>query len=670
MSKKFEFGVYDYSPTGIPVFEESTSNEWVTMGEDNLYPYYLESLMLGSGMHNAIVKGVADMIYGHGFDSPTKDSHIDQWLRLNVLFGDGTCLKRAALDLKLYGQCYLNPIWSQDRTTIAEVHHIPAASIRAGKANDQDEVEVYYHSADWSQPNKYVPQAIPAFSTRDRTAASQIVQIKLYNPTSFFYGLPDYIGGVSWVECDKRIAEFHAANLQSGLFPSMLISFNNGVPTEEERRRMEQLIYDKFGGSTNAGKFLMTFNDSAENAPTFESLSPTDPQKTYAFMSSEITTRVLTSHRVTSPLLFGLRTEGGGFGNNADEMKESYELFHNTVIRPMQETMIRGLRPMLSAMNITLDLYFSKLQPASFLFTEEVNASVDQATKDASYNGAQIASAVEVLVKVQEGILTEEQAKVFLVQMLQFTPVVADALFTEGISAIEKVVEEEEQAEIANDADAIEQQLSAYKISLEDGDSWLSHLADKNAPVPMDKFVLLKTEQVGDPNEDRRLHSDKYNFNLEDYSNIDLQSEWGDVISPAGNVFAVRYSYFKAAKSTPKGESRDFCIEMMDLSDSGVEYRYEDIALGQQGSMSDAGENGQFAESGLNRYDIFEFAGGKNCYHGWQRNIYIFAPEGEAAVRDRLPDFYEDWDATMRSVGNNPYVVQKGDEAVAMIDKQ
>jgi hypothetical protein len=336
----------------------------------------------------------------------------------------------------------------------------------------------------------------------------------------------------------------------------------------------------------------------------------------------------------------------------------------------MQETLIRGLRPMLSAMNITLDLYFSKLQPASFLFTEEMDASVDQATKDASYNGAQIASAVEVLVKVQEGILTEEQAKVFLVQMLQFSPSVADALFTEGISAIEKVIEEEEQAEIAEDADAIEQQLSAYKISLEDGDSWLSHLADKNAPVPMDKFVLLKTERVDDPNEDRRLHGDKYNFNLEDYSNIDLQSEWGDVISPAGNVFAVRYSYFKAAKSTPKGESRDFCIEMMDLSDSGVEYRYEDIALGQQGSMSDAGENGQFAESGLNRYDIFEFAGGKNCYHGWQRNIYIFAPEGKEAIVDRLPDFYEDWDATMRSVGNNPYVVQKGDEAVAMIDKQ
>lgn len=660
--------MFDYSSSNIPVFKEDTVNDWVTMGEDNMYPFYLESLMLGSGMHNAIVKGVSDMIYGHGLDSSTKDAHIDQWLRLQQMFGDGSCLKRAALDLKLYGQCYLNPIWSQDRTSIAEIHHMPAASIRAGKANDDDEVKVFYHSADWSQTNKYIPQAIPAFSTQDRTAASQLVQIKLYNPTSFFYGLPDYIGGVSWVECDKRIAEFHAANLQSGLFPSMLISFNNGVPTDEERRRMEQLIYDKFGGSTNAGKFLMTFNDSAENAPTFESLSPTDPQKTYAFMSSEITTRVLTSHRVTSPLLFGLRTEGGGFGSNADEMKESYELFHNTVVRPMQEVLLRGIQPMLSAMNITLPLYFKKLQPASFLFVEEMTMSEDIATKDASYNGAQIQSAVEVIVKVQEGILTEEQAKVFLVQMLQFAPDVADALFTEGISAIQKVVEEDSQDEL-QDAAVAEQQLSVSRISLDDSQKWLKHLAHKHAPVSKE-FVLLKTEVVDDITEDRQLHLHKYNFNLEDYSNIDERSDWGDVISPSGNLFAVRYSYYKASNKTPVGQSRDFCVEMMELSDSGVQYRYEDIAIGENGSMSEAGENGQFAESGSSRYDIFEFAGGKNCYHGWQRNIYIFAPEGEPAVVDRLPELYEDWDATMNRVGNNPYVVQKGDESVAMIDKQ
>ena len=120
------FSAMPFAPSASPVFEESSQKEWVSMGQDNLWPVYLEELMLGSGMHNAIIKGVADMIYGHGLDAVNKDNHIEQWLRLKMLVGDETCLKRAALDLKLYGQCYLNPIWSQDRTTISEVHHVPA----------------------------------------------------------------------------------------------------------------------------------------------------------------------------------------------------------------------------------------------------------------------------------------------------------------------------------------------------------------------------------------------------------------------------------------------------------------------------------------------------------------------------------------------------------------
>ena len=69
--------------------------------------------------------------------------------------------------------------------------------------------------------------------------------------------------------------------------------------------------------------------------------------------------------------------------------------------------------------------------------------------KDASYNGAQIASAVDVMTKVKEGIITEEQAKVFLVQMLQFSAEVANALFEVGVSAIGVV--EEEEAEVTQE---------------------------------------------------------------------------------------------------------------------------------------------------------------------------------------------------------------------------
>lgn len=663
--------VMPYAGTPTPTFEESNRHEWIDAGEDNMWFLYLESLMLGSGMHNAIVKGVADMIFGHGLDATYKDQHIDQWLKVKVLFGDETCLKRSAFDLKLYGQCYLNVIWSQDRTTISEVHHVPCANIRSGKVNDEDEVTHFYYSTDWENVSQHPPQVIPAFTPSDRTAASQIVQIKLYNPQSFYYGLPDYIGSLSWIDADAKVADFHSSSLENGLFPSMVINFRSGVPSDEERQKLERLIYDKFGSASNAGKFLITYSDSADDAPTFEAFQPSDPQKTYAFYSEQIVTQVLSGHRVTSPLLFGLRSEGGGFGSNADEMRDAYELFHNLVIRPFQETFIRGLRPMLSAMGITLDLHFKKLQPASFLYVEEMNLEEAAVDKDASYNGAQIASAVEVLVKVQEGILTEEQAKVFLVQMLQFSPQVAEALFTEGVSAIGIVEEEEAQEEVDTTEEEADIQLSRQgRITTAQGEEWLTRLADKNAPVDTDRFFFLKEESVTDTKIDHRLHN-RRNFGLEDYSNIEEFSEWGEIVSPKGYLYAVRYAYEKTSKDTPEGASRDFCVEMMELSDAGVEYRYEDIQ-----AMSDDGVNGQFAQAGSSSYPIFDWAGGKNCQHGWKRRIYIY-DKGEYTFED-LDEALAEWNElvegrfedVMEQVGNNPYIVQQGEEAVAPRDKQ
>ena len=144
--------------------------------------------------------------------------------------------------------------------------------------------------------------------------------------------------------------------------------------------------------------------------------------------------------------------------------------------------------------------------------------------------------------------------------------------------------------------------------------------------------MLLKEEIVNNTNDDHRLHN-KYEFGLEDYSNYDLVSDWGDVVSPQGNLFAVRYQYFKATSQQPKGESRDFCVEMMDLANAGVQYRYEDI-----GNMSSDGVNGQFAAAGQSSYDIFEWAGGKNCYHGFKRLIYVYVPD--VASESNADDFY------------------------------
>ena len=218
MKKEF-FNVLNYTSTVTPVFRESQTHEWIDMGIDNLFPHYLEELFASSSIHSAIVNGISQMIYGDGLDALNKDNNIEQWLKVNEIFSDKDALKRCAFDLELYGNCYFNIIWSVDRSTISKVHHVPAATIRCGVANDEDQITDFYHKADWSDNS--VPQVIPAFSTSDRTAASQLLHIKIYNPQSFSYGLPSYQGSQNYIQVDSALGEFHLNQINNGFFPSL-----------------------------------------------------------------------------------------------------------------------------------------------------------------------------------------------------------------------------------------------------------------------------------------------------------------------------------------------------------------------------------------------------------------------------------------------------------------
>tara|TARA_R100001463_G_scaffold126053_1_gene183620 strand:+ start:1 stop:1161 length:1161 start_codon:yes stop_codon:yes gene_type:complete len=175
------------------------------------------------------------------------------------------------------------------------------------------------------------------------------------------------------------------------MFPSMAVNFANGVPTREERRTIERQINSKFGGSGNAGKILITFNDGKDTAPEIVPINANDNADSYQFLSTETTRKVLTGHRVTSPLLFGVKGDGGGFGNNADELRDSYSLFNNTVVKPFQNTLLSGLQTIFSICDINLDLYFKSLKPADFIDISNVaKVSEDEQEKEGIDTGDEI----------------------------------------------------------------------------------------------------------------------------------------------------------------------------------------------------------------------------------------------------------------------------------------
>ena len=409
---KHEFNVFGLPTHELPLFQEKTGRDWVDYGFDNLYGDYLRDLYLGSSIQAAVVNGVSEMIYGEGLEATDREEKPDQWLKTQKLFenSDEDILRQLCFDLKLYGQCYVQVIWNRVRTEVAELRFLPAHTVRTGIADAQGRIDCYYVSPDWSRMReaRYAPVKYPALDLEDRTEAAVVYQIKAYQPGIFYYGLPDYVGATNYVELDREISTFHLNNIKNGLFPSMLLSFNNGVPTDEERRTIERHVNDKFSGSGNAGRLLISFNDGSDSAPQLTPVNPNDNDGMYEFLAKECTTKILAGHRVTSPLLFGIRGDGSGFGNNAEELRDSFSLFQNTVIKPYQRTLLDGLQVVFNVNGIDLDFYFETLKPADFIDVAAVKAQgEDEQEKEGvevaqSFSAQDLSQAAEFLIALGE----------------------------------------------------------------------------------------------------------------------------------------------------------------------------------------------------------------------------------------------------------------------------
>jgi hypothetical protein len=358
-----------------PVITEVKNKDYIQYGEDNMYFQYLIDRYNGSPTNNAIINGISEMIYGKGLDATDSSDKPDQYAQMKVLFKND-CVRKLAYDLKLMGQCAVQVIYSQDRSKVARLEHMPVETLRAEKSLD-GEIKAYFYANDWTKvkPNTKLKK-IPAFGKSNQSL--EIMYIKPYRAGFFYYSPVDYQGGLQYSELEEEVSNYHLNNIMNGLAPSMLINFNNGVPNEEEREMIEQRIYQKFSGSSNAGKFILAFNDNAESQANIDPVQLSDAHNQYQFLSDESTKKIMVSHRVVSPMLLGIKDQTG-LGNNAEELKTASILMDNTVIRPFQTLLIDSFDKILAYNNISLNLYFKTLQPLEFTDLDNV---VDDETRE------------------------------------------------------------------------------------------------------------------------------------------------------------------------------------------------------------------------------------------------------------------------------------------------
>lgn len=369
-----------------PSIKEYSNNDWVSYGDDNNYFEYLIDRYNGSPTNNAAINGIAEAIYGKGLDATDAKEKPEQYQEMKELLTKD-CIKKVCYDYKMMGQAALQIIYTKDRSRVARVEHMPVETLRAEKCNDKGEIEAYYYSSDWSSVNRNSElNRIPAFGFSK--APLEILYIKPYRAGYKYYSPVDYQGGLQYAEMEEEIANYHINNIQNGLAPSMLINFNNGVPPEEQREMIERSIIEKFSGSSNAGKFILAFNDSKELAATIDPVILSDAHQQYQFLSDESMRKVMVSHRIVSPMLVGIK-DSTGLGNNAEELQTASILMDNTVIRPMQVTILDELERVLAYNEIYLDIYFKTLQPLEF--TDLTNAiSESEIEKETGIKGDQV----------------------------------------------------------------------------------------------------------------------------------------------------------------------------------------------------------------------------------------------------------------------------------------
>lgn len=509
-----------------PDVKETQNKEWVMNGVRNSFYDYIIDRYNGSPTNRTIIDSYAKFIYGKGIMSKQQAMKPMQFAKVQSTLSKKD-LRNICQDFALFSEDALEVIYKKG--DIQKIKHIPKNQILPNKMNEDGEIESYWFSLDFNKPLKYKPLEIKKWE-EGKKEGSYIYIINTYQVGKHYFTDPVYMAGLPYAELEEEIANYCINHIKNGLSFGYIFNMNQGEPASEEvRRSVKSSIKNEATGSINAGGVLINWNDNKETAMEAIPIQVSDSHQQYEFLSGEATQKLLISHKVTSPILFGIK-DNTGFGNNADEMETAFNELMINVIQPMKETILDSLMEIYTDAGINIDLDFIPLR-------EIVKPTQAQPTQ----------------------LNTHEQ---------HTDPILADSLIELGeeIDDTWELIDEIEQKG--------EPKLTETALSIQ----------LKVKPIAPGSFPNATSEQDT-------------------------------------SLFKIRYKY--AGSQTPE---RPFCQKMIN---AGRVYRKEDIVQAETKVV-----NAGLGLNGSDKYSIWDFKGGVNCKHFWQRAIYLKKDNGQISVNE------------------------------------
>ena len=351
-----------------PEIKEVSGKKWVLNGDKNSFYQTIIDAYNGSPTNSAIIDSYSQFIYGKGLTSKDKAKKPSEWAAIMSLVSKKD-LRKICKDFEMFGEASIEVKYINNK--IQRCFHIAKQRIAPEVANEDGDITGYYYCYDFANVNKYKPERFDAFGFGDGLGErSEIYIFKDYQVGQFYYSNPSYVSGISWAKMEEEISNYSINHIQKGLSFGHIINMNCGVQESVETiQENTRQIRNHLTGSQNAGAFFLNWNDNKDSEITISALEVSEAHQQYAYLSAEARQQLCTSHKLTSPMLVGIK-EANGFSSNADEIKVGFEELMINVIKPKQEIILDGLMEVFSVNGITLDLQFESLRSKEPTITE------------------------------------------------------------------------------------------------------------------------------------------------------------------------------------------------------------------------------------------------------------------------------------------------------------
>ena len=591
-----------------PPLVENKSRNWVLNGRNNEFYQYIIDRHNGSPTNSSINNSYIDLIYGRGLDYKNGIKGVNDWAKFQTILRPKE-LRKIISDFQIFGEFSFQTV----DTKGGELHsitHVSKQNVVPSIANEENEIENYWFSRDWTKLGQNKPVEIPAFGTSGK--GSKMFVGKPYKVGKIYFSDPDYLAGLPYAEMEEEIANLNINSIKQGLSAGYMINIPDGKSwADEDKESFERKIKEKLTGSPNASNFILSFNGRDVEITVTPFPVNENIHKQWAFLTEEAKMQILTSHRATSPSLVGL-VSSSGFSNTADEMDMAEIQLYKRVIHPKQEFVLDALQEVLVSYGINLDLYFKPLtEPVENTLdvsrevskTTDNGTSIDVVAQDDETLKAQaglrgsvggVQGVLSIQAAVKDGTTDRASALTILEEVYGFSPEVARGLLgdvSEDPFAMSNHV-------CMSDDDGATEDMANTLIQFgeDESDEWdLLCSSDVDYETDDDLFGLVKfATSTGTARPNAKSEQDSEDIKI-------------------------RYRYV----GNPFPE-RGFCQKMMFANKL---YRKEDIL-----QMEKSGVNDGFGLGGSNSYSIWLWKGGGKistafpngtCKHKWQREIYL-----------------------------------------------